>query len=89
VAAGAFFPPPRVESAILRIVPMTQAERKAVWGVDPEQIMAVAKKGFAHPRKKLSSNLGIKDFGDLGLDSNIRAEDLTTEDWVKVAASLS
>ncbi len=89
VAAGAFFPPPRVESAILRIVPMTQAERKAVWGVDPEKIMAVAKKGFAHPRKKLSSNLGIKDFGDLGLDSNIRAEDLTTADWVRVAAWLS
>ncbi|MCR4256808.1 MAG: 16S rRNA (adenine(1518)-N(6)/adenine(1519)-N(6))-dimethyltransferase RsmA, partial [Candidatus Uhrbacteria bacterium] len=59
VSAGSFFPPPRVESAILRIIPMTQEERKAVWGRDPEEIMAIAKRGFAHPRKLLASNLGF------------------------------
>ncbi len=88
VAAGSFFPPPKVESAILRVIPMTTKERLAVWGMDPEEIMAVAKQGFAHPRKKLMSNLGLKDpkvFIELGLDPNIRAEDLHVEDWVRLA----
>ena len=57
VPAGAFYPPPKVESAVLEIIPMTLADREKRWGIDPEKIMALAKKGFAHPRKKLSSNL--------------------------------
>lgn len=92
VAPGAFFPPPRVESAVLRVVPMTQEERVAIWGVDPEKIMEVAKKGFAHPRKKLISNLGIKDvkrFTDLGLSENVRAEDLRIDEWVALTSALS
>ncbi|MSR85642.1 ribosomal RNA small subunit methyltransferase A [Candidatus Uhrbacteria bacterium] len=57
VPAGAFYPPPKVESAILEIVPMSQRERIEKWGMDPEKIMAIAKLGFAHPRKFLLSNL--------------------------------
>ena len=87
VPAGAFFPPPRVESAILKIVPMSREEREAIWGVDPEKLMSLAKRGFAHPRKLLSSNLGIKG-GILvknGLPEKARAEDLQPDDWVKLA----
>lgn len=57
VPAGAFFPPPKVESAILDIVPMSLSDREKRWGVDPEKIMEAAKRGFAHPRKQLASNL--------------------------------
>lgn len=87
VAAGAFFPPPKVESAILRIVPMTQEERIAIWGMDPEKIMAVAKRGFAHPRKFLASNLevGQEVLEETGLSPKARAEDLKPEDWVRLA----
>jgi 16S rRNA (adenine1518-N6/adenine1519-N6)-dimethyltransferase len=87
VPAGAFFPPPRVESAILKIVPMSWEERESIWGVDPEALMSLAKRGFAHPRKLLSSNLGIK--GEIlvknGLPEKARAEDLKPDDWVKLA----
>ncbi|MBP9869073.1 ribosomal RNA small subunit methyltransferase A [Patescibacteria group bacterium] len=88
VAAGAFFPPPKVESAILDIVPMTLREREARWGIDPEQIMQIAKKGFAHPRKLLTSNLGIPDFGETGIPQKARAENLSADDWAKLARFL-
>ncbi|MCE9586337.1 16S rRNA (adenine(1518)-N(6)/adenine(1519)-N(6))-dimethyltransferase RsmA [Candidatus Uhrbacteria bacterium] len=95
VAAGAFFPPPKVESAVLRVSPMSHKERLAVWGIDTEKVMAVAKLGFAHPRKFLSSNLGQKadtwliTATTLGLNPKARAEDLRPEDWVRLTLSLS
>ncbi|OGL74521.1 ribosomal RNA small subunit methyltransferase A [Candidatus Uhrbacteria bacterium RIFCSPHIGHO2_12_FULL_60_25] len=57
VPAGAFYPPPKVESAVLEIVPMPWSDREKRWGIDPEKVMEVAKRGFAHPRKQLASNL--------------------------------
>lgn len=92
VAAGAFFPPPKVESAVLRISPMSHDERLAIWGIDPEKVMAIAKLGFAHPRKFLGSNLKLKassfKLQDIGLDPKVRAEDLRVEDWVRLAEVL-
>ncbi|MFA6429975.1 MAG: 16S rRNA (adenine(1518)-N(6)/adenine(1519)-N(6))-dimethyltransferase RsmA [Patescibacteria group bacterium] len=91
VPAGAFYPPPQVESAILAIEPLSQAERLKKWGINPEKVMALAKKGFAHPRKLLSSNLGLtadmwKPIADrLGIDPRVRAEDLSPELWVALA----
>ena len=95
VAAGAFYPPPKVESAILRIIPMTLEERAAIWGMDPEKIMAVAKRGFAHRRKLLASNLGLKGddarrvMRDASLPEKARAEDLSPGDWVKLTSLMS
>ncbi|MBM3204621.1 ribosomal RNA small subunit methyltransferase A [Candidatus Uhrbacteria bacterium] len=80
VPAGAFYPPPKVESAILEIIPK-QIDAQA------EQIMALAKKGFAHPRKLLSSNLGLTDgsvFEKLGLNPKVRAEDLSVDAWINL-----
>lgn len=98
VPPGAFFPPPKVESSVLEIVPMPWPERKEKWGINPEQIMQVAKAGFAHPRKKLKSNLieskmHSKDlveraFSILGIESNIRAERLSPEEWAGLAKQL-
>jgi len=90
VPAGAFFPPPRVESAVLRILPMSPEERLAVWGTDPEKIMALAKRGFAHPRKLLSSNLQIPatKLVESGIAEKARAEDLRPEDWARLEQSL-
>lgn len=87
VTAGAFFPPPKVESAILRIIPMTPEERQAIWGRDPEEIMAIAKRGFAHPRKLLASNLKLAADAlvSVGIAPKARAEDLRPEDWARLA----
>lgn len=52
-----FYPPPKVDSAVFIFTPMSIEERQAKWGIDPEEVMKVAKAGFAHPRKMLASNL--------------------------------
>jgi len=90
VPPGAFYPPPKVESAILQVVPMPWAEREQRWGIDPEKIMHVAKKGFAHPRKLLSSNLEIAPtlLSEFGLNPKARAENLAPEDWAKLTIRL-
>lgn len=88
VSAGAFYPPPKVESAILKIVPMPHAARRALWGIEPEEIMKTAKLGFAHPRKLLQRNLGIENSKweqiskNVGNNLKARAEDLSVEQWI-------
>ncbi len=91
VPSGAFFPSPKVDSAILRIIPMNQKERQLIWGIDPERIMAVAKRGFAHPRKLLSSNLGIQAsvLESVGLPPKARAEDLLPGQWQTLTLALA
>jgi 16S rRNA (adenine1518-N6/adenine1519-N6)-dimethyltransferase len=87
VARGAFFPPPKVESAVLEIIPMSNVDRDARWGIDPQAMMDVAKRGFAHPRKLLSSNLAIDPnvLRDLELNPKARAEDLHPDQWARLA----
>jgi 16S rRNA A1518/A1519 N6-dimethyltransferase RsmA/KsgA/DIM1 with predicted DNA glycosylase/AP lyase activity len=52
--------------------------------------MALAKKGFAHPRKLLSSNLGLsaeawKPMAErLAIDPRVRAEALSPEQWAEL-----
>jgi len=97
VPAGAFYPPPKVESAILKIVPSTSylVPRTDGWGVEPEDVMALAKKGFAHPRKLLQRNLGIEGSQwqelskELSFDLKTRAEDLTVGQWAGLAKSIT
>lgn len=90
VSAGSFYPAPKVESVVLQIVPMPWAEREKKWGIHPDKIMELAKRGFAHPRKLLKSNLGLvgatpaSPLKVVGLDEKARAEDLSPEDWAKL-----
>lgn len=90
VAPGSFFPPPKVESAILLLSPMTRAERLKRWGIDPEEIMKLAKRGFAHPRKQLFSTLGWRDRLEaltkaLNIPVGVRPEALSTDQWASLA----
>lgn len=94
VPAGAFYPPPKVESAILEIMPMPWSEREKRWGINPDKIMAVAKIGFAHPRKQLASNLASDEqpkfaiesvLRDCGLNLKARAEVLSPDEWARLA----
>lgn len=88
VKKNAFYPPPKVESAVLELVPYTESARKKKWGVDPERVMKLAKLGFSHPRKKLASNLKSEYpeiepiFVKIGLSEGVRAEELIPEEWV-------
>lgn len=91
VSPTSFHPPPKVDSAIIKMIPMSPKERLTKWGIDPETVMKVAKLGFAHPRKLLSRNLNIKAeqwskiAQELNLNIKARAEDLSVENWVALA----
>lgn len=91
VPAGAFYPPPKVESAILKIVPRSHTDRRTLWGIEPEEVMKTAKLGFAHPRKLLQRNLNIDNsrweqmVQEIGINGKARAEELSVEQWVSLS----
>jgi 16S rRNA (adenine1518-N6/adenine1519-N6)-dimethyltransferase len=99
VPPGAFWPPPKVDSSVLRLAPLSFEARAARLGMDLERLMAVARAGFAHPRKKLRSNLleGLRvgpeavdaTFARIGLAPNVRAEAVAPEAWIALAVALA
>ncbi len=93
VPPGAFFPPPKVDSAILQLIPMPWVERREKWGIEPEKIMALAKRGFAHPRKFLISNLGLPEVRSIlekmDISEKVRSEDLRPDEWAELTLRLS
>jgi 16S rRNA (adenine1518-N6/adenine1519-N6)-dimethyltransferase len=84
VAAGAFRPPPKVESAVVRLTPLPPAARAAVDFALLSRLVAGA---FSARRKKLKNALPLDaaGFTALGLDSNLRPENLSPDDYVRVA----
>lgn len=89
VPAGAFYPKPKVDSAVIKIVPFGKPP------LPKERIpdfFALVKAGFASPRKQLAANLAryfktprekIEEiFGKLGFGLKIRAENLNVKDWL-------
>jgi len=84
VAPGAFRPPPRVESAVVRMVPLAKPEGF------PEQVFEVlVRKAFSARRKTLRNALAGTDLGVLGIDSGLRPENLSPEDYLRIARSLA
>lgn len=97
VAARYFSPAPKVDSAIIVI---KNISRKIFQenNIDEEKFWEIVKAGFAHKRKKLSSNLkSLKRFSQLSQElflreflrelenlGDKRAEDLTLADWLKL-----
>ncbi len=89
VKPGSFFPPPKVDSAVMKIV-----MRKSRYQVPPEDFFKVLKAGFSAKRKKLASNLQkvfdnkqktMAVLAELGLPEDIRAEELSVEQWADLA----
>ncbi len=93
VKPGAFTPPPKVDSVVLKLT----AEQK--YPQDrAERIIALAKKGFAHPRRQLRQTLAQagagkrEEIGDLlaaqGLSPLARPEEVSLEVWSVLEKSL-
>ena len=87
VKAGAFSPPPKVDSAIIAIEDIS---KKFFSEVSEEHFFGVLKKGFAHPRKLLSSNLGIPSsvLRACDIGEKARPENLSKENWKLLSAHL-
>lgn len=81
-----FYPPPRVESAVVMM------ERKPVPD-GAERAVELARAGFGQRRKMLRRSLSgvlgdpVGSLEGVGLEATARAEDLTPDDWLRLAAS--
>jgi 16S rRNA (adenine1518-N6/adenine1519-N6)-dimethyltransferase len=86
VAPGAFRPPPKVESAVLRLVPLAE---KADW--DQAVLEKVVREAFSARRKTLRNALPLKpiDYEQLGIDPKLRPENLSPADYVRIACHVS
>jgi 16S rRNA (adenine1518-N6/adenine1519-N6)-dimethyltransferase len=86
VPAGAFYPPPKVDSAVVRLLPR-QIEIPVN---DPKKLENLVKLGFGSKRKMLRNNLqSVVDrdrltqlLEQLEINPQVRAEDLSVSQWV-------
>jgi len=95
IKPGAFYPPPQVESAVVRLDTYAQPP---VPVDDVSWFFTVVRAGFAQKRKQLrntlASALGRPAAGveaalcQAGLDPTRRAETLTLEEWARLAQAL-
>ena len=87
VSRGNFYPIPNVDSAVITIKNISRKNFEKS-EVNEEKFWEIVKAGFAHKRKKLSSNLKNviscqrSSLANLG---NKRAEDLSLADWLLLA----
>lgn len=84
---GAFSPPPKVHSSVVRFVPNALPADAPAFD-DMEMMLARA---FTHRRKMMRSYLGnwMDDLTACGLDSTARAETVTVQQFVTLAHQLS
>jgi 16S rRNA (adenine1518-N6/adenine1519-N6)-dimethyltransferase len=82
VAAGAFRPPPKVESALVRLLPLADPP-----DCDPLRLEEVVRRAFSARRKTLRNALALaaEDFAALGIDPGLRPENLSPQDYVRIA----
>ena len=85
-----FAPAPKVDSAVVRLIPRPRHELAAN---DEARLSAVVAAAFAQRRKMLRNNLkGLLDdagFAELGIAPTARAEELSVDDFVRIANFLS
>ena len=90
VPPESFDPPPKVESAVVRLIPKPAAELNAK---DPDKLASVVLAAFAQRRKMLRNTLkGVLDdagFTALGIAPTLRPEDVPVEDYVRIANYLT
>jgi 16S rRNA (adenine1518-N6/adenine1519-N6)-dimethyltransferase len=92
IPATAFYPAPKVDSAVLRI------DRHEVPPFEPAEAAAVfrlARAGFSQRRKMLKNSLSAglpiagseigSMFDQAGIDGSIRPQELTLQDWIRLA----
>jgi 16S rRNA (adenine1518-N6/adenine1519-N6)-dimethyltransferase len=80
VSKGAFRPPPKVESAVVRLEPLAQ-----VLEIDADLL----RKAFSARRKTLRNALPGVDFAALGIDPRLRPENLSPEDYARISSQAS
>jgi len=93
ISKNSFWPSPKVDSALIRIVPFKKYEKKDKF------FFKIIKAGFSSPRKKLINNLSQvlnidkktleEVFEKNKVSKDIRAENLSTMEWNKLSKLLA
>ncbi len=94
VSKNCFWPAPKVDSAIIKIVPHKIVGHRESYNL----FFAVVKAGFSHPRKQLAGNLShelkltkeqtIEWLAKSKINQKQRAETLSVEDWTRLVDNL-
>ena len=92
VKSGSFWPRPKVDSAIIRIIPKDLSSKEEVLATI---FFQVVKAGFSQPRKQLQNNLATKLglakekvfrlLNSLGIDPARRPSTLSLSNWIELA----
>ena len=82
VSRGSFRPIPKVDSAIIRLVPRREA--RITDQEFREKFFKLAKTAFAGKRKQLKNTVGAEILGKAGIRPESRPEELFLEDWLKL-----
>ncbi|HET7364371.1 MAG TPA: 16S rRNA (adenine(1518)-N(6)/adenine(1519)-N(6))-dimethyltransferase RsmA [Burkholderiales bacterium] len=80
VSKGAFRPPPKVESAVVRLRPLA-----AMLAIDED----VLRRAFSARRKQLRNALPGVDLAAAGIDPSLRPENLTPADYARISALIA
>ena len=87
IGPGAFTPPPKVESAIVRIIPLRV---KPFDLRDRELFAAIVSRAFTQRRKTLRNSLrdyfSAEDFSSVDIDPMARAENLSVTDYARISS---
>jgi len=92
VPAKAFMPPPKVDSAVVCLFPRLPTQPAS----DPKFLETIIKLGFATKRKMLRNNLGsvvdrdrlVNILEEIQINPQVRAEDLSVEQWIQLSELL-
>ena len=92
VPAKAFMPPPKVDSAVVCLLPRSLPQPAS----DPKFLETIIKLGFATKRKMLRNNLGtiierdrlVNVLASIQINPQVRAEDLSVEQWIQLSECL-
>jgi 16S rRNA (adenine1518-N6/adenine1519-N6)-dimethyltransferase len=80
VSKGAFRPPPKVESAVVRLTPLA-----AMLAIDDD----ILRRAFSARRKQLRNALPGVDLAAAGIDATLRPENLTPADYARISALIA
>lgn len=99
VPAGAFYPPPKVDSAVLRIDLTERSAMALLEGIDEATYFRVVRAGFSQKRKTLRNSLSAglrlspvrveEVLRQAGLDPSRRAETLSLAEWAQATKAFS
>jgi len=96
VAASAFYPRPKVDSAVLLLEPLAESDR-SVSRTELPDFTRLVQGGFKQPRKKLANSMAeglgwpkedaVRLLETAGVDPSLRPQVLAVADWVRVYRS--